>query len=125
MNRIGPNGLLAVATGFAFLLVVASVTLYGGDLPWWRHIVTGVVVVIAYILLQPMARKMMKTDRRPLVSAAAPDTAVWAAVYPGILIISAALPMLFPGTSFGLLVVIGAVIFGATIESARAARDAG
>lgn len=125
MNRIGPNGLLAVATGFAFLLVIASVTLYGSDLPWWRHIVTGVVVVIAYILLQPMARKMMKTERRPLVSAASPETAVWAAVYPGILIISAALPMLFPGTSFGLLVVIGAVIFGATIESVRAARDAG
>ena len=125
MNRIGPNGLLAVATGFAFLLVVASVTLYGGDQPWWRHVVTAVVVVIAYILLQPMARKMMKTERRPLVSAASPETAVWAAVYPGILIISAALPMLFPGTSFGLLVVIGAVIFGATIESARAASDAG
>ncbi|WP_122465200.1 MULTISPECIES: hypothetical protein [Brevundimonas] len=123
MNRIGPNGLLAVATAFAFLLVIASVTVYGGDQPWWRHIVTAVVVVIAYILLQPLARKLMKTERRPLVSAEAPDAAVWASIYPGILILSSALPMIFPGVSFGLLVVIGAVIFGATIESARAARD--
>ncbi len=124
MNRIGPNGLLAVATGFAFLLLVASVTTFSGDLPVWRHALTGAVVVVAYLLLQPLARKIMRTERRPLVSTDSPETAVWASAYPGVLILAAFLPFFFRGVSFGLLVVIAGVIFGATLNSLRAARDA-
>lgn len=122
MSRIGPNLLLAVATGFAFLLVVASVTLYGGDEPWWRHPATAVMVVLAYLALQPLTRRLMKTPRRPLVSREAPQSAIWAAAYPGLLILLAFLPLIFPGRGFGLLVIMAAVIFGATIDSALAAR---
>ena len=43
---------------------------------------------------------------------------MWAAIYPALIMLAAILPPLFPGVSFGLAVVIGAVILGSTIESA-------
>ena len=42
------------------------------------------------------------------------------------ILIAAAVPFLFPGLDFGLLVIIGAIFFGVTMESAiKAARMGG
>lgn len=122
MSRIGPNTLLAIASGLAFALLLMTLTVYSPVAPIWRHAATGIVVTAAFLLLQPVARRLSKTPRRPLVSREASESAVWAAIYPGVLILMAAIPLVFSTTGLGLLAVIGGVIFGATVDSVLTAR---
>lgn len=118
MKRIDPNVLLAVTTLFAVALLVMSATIFGPADPPWRYVATAAVVTVVFLALQPFVPRFMKLKKGPLVIAEAPSSAVWAAIYPGLIILAAALPPLFPGVSFGLAVVIAAVFLGSTIESA-------
>jgi hypothetical protein len=118
LKRIDPNVLLAVTTLFAVALLVMSATIFGPADPPWRYVATAAVVTVAFLVLQPFVPRFMKMKKGPLVIAEAPSSAVWAAIYPGLIILAAALPPLFPGVSFGLAVVIAAVFLGSTIESA-------
>ncbi len=118
MKRIDPNVLLAVTTLFAVSLLVMSATVFGPADPPWRYVATAAVVTVVFLALQPFVPRFMKLKKGPLVIAEAPSSAVWAAIYPGLIILAAALPPLFPGVSFGLAVVIAAVFLGSTIESA-------
>lgn len=118
MKRIDPNVLLAVTTLFALALLVMSATVFGPADPPWRYVATAAVVTVVFLALQPFAPRFMKMNKGPLVVAEARSSVIWAAVYPGLIILAAALPPLFPGVSFGLAVVIAAVFFGSTIESA-------
>ena len=118
MKRIDPNVLLAITTLFAVALLVMSATIFGPADPPWRYVATAAVVTVVFLVLQPFLPRFMKMKKGPLVIAEAPSSAVWAAIYPGLIILAAALPPLFPGVSFGLAVVIAAVFLGSTIESA-------
>ncbi|MBA3999285.1 hypothetical protein [Brevundimonas sp.] len=118
MKRIDPNVLLAITTLFAVALLVMSATIFGPADPPWRYVATAAVVTVAFLVLQPFVPRFMKMKKGPLVTREAPGSAVWAAIYPGLIILAAALPPLFPGVSFGLAVVIAAVFLGSTIESA-------
>ncbi|GAD57911.1 hypothetical protein IWC96_11365 [Brevundimonas sp. BAL450] len=118
MKRIDPNVLLAITTLFAVALLVMSATIFGPADPPWRYVATAAVVTVVFLVLQPFVPRFMKMKKGPLVIAEAPSSAVWAAIYPGLIILAAALPPLFPGVSFGLAVVIAAVFLGSTIESA-------
>jgi hypothetical protein len=117
LKRIDPNVLLAVTTLFAVALLVMSATIFGPADPPWRYVATAAVVTVVFLALQPFVPRFMKLKKGPLVIAEAPSSAVWAAIYPGLIILAAALPPLFPGVSFGLAVVIAAVFLGYTIES--------
>lgn len=125
MNRLEPNLLLAIATIFATALLVMTATMFGPGEAWFRHGLTAVVVVIAYLALQPLNRKLFKMDPPPMVHPEAPQTAVWAMIFPGLILLMAALPLFFPGVSFGLAVVIASVFTGAAIRSAIKARARG
>ena len=118
MKRIDPNVLLAITTLFAVALLVMSATIFGPADPPWRYVATAAVVTVAFLVLQPFVPRFMKMKKGPLVTREARASAVWAAIYPGLIILAAALPPLFPGVSFGLAVVIAAVFLGSTIESA-------
>jgi hypothetical protein len=118
LKRIDPNVLLAITTLFAVALLVMSATIFGPADPPWRYVATAAVVTVVFLVLQPFVPRFMKMKKGPLVIAEAPSSAVWAAIYPGLIILAAALPPLFPGVSFGLAVVIAAVFLGSTIESA-------
>ena len=75
----------------------------------------------AQFSLAPLERGFGQTlgnSVRRILLSSLPGAAVWAAIYPGLIMLAAILPPLFPGVSFGLAVVIGAVILGSTIESA-------
>ena len=65
---------------------------------------------------------MKRPVRAPLISPRNPATAVWAALFPMMILICAAAPVFWPGRDYGLLVIIAAVLFGATAESALKAR---
>ncbi|GEM_PF-244882 len=118
MKRIDPNVLLAVSTLFSLAVLVMSATIFGPADPPWRYVATAAVVTVAFLALQPFVPRFMKMKKGPLITREAPDTALWAAIYPGLIMLAAVLPPLFPGVSFGLAVVIGGVILGSTIESA-------
>ena len=125
MKRVDPNLLLAVATCLALGLLVMTTSVFEPADPAWRYVLTAVVVIVAYIALQPISQKMLKTHQPPMIIRDAPQTAVWAAIFPGLIILLAALPLLFPGVSFGLAVVIASVFAGATIRSAMKSRAEG
>lgn len=118
MKRIDANVLLAVSTLSALALLVMSATIFEPANPTWRYVATAAVVTVAFLAIQPFAPRFMKMNKGPLIRADVPTSAFWAAIYPGLIILSAALPPLFPGVSFGLAVVIAAVFFGSTVESA-------
>jgi len=118
LKRIDPNALLAVSTLLALAMLVMSATIFGPADPPWRYVATAAVVTVAFLALQPFVPRFMKMKKGPLITRDAPGTVLWAAVYPGLIMLAAVLPPLFPGVSFGLAVVVGGVILGSTIESA-------
>ena len=127
MKRLEPNLLLAVTTGFALLLVVITATVYGPAIGLIRNPLLAIICAGGYVLMNPMMLRMLKiTPRPPLIHPDAPGTAVWAALFPMMVIVAAAVPVFWPGHDYGLLVIIASIWFGSTAESAlKASRQAG
>lgn len=122
MNRLEPNLLLAVTTGFALVLVTLTASVYGAGDPL-RNLGLAVVCATSFVLLNPMLLRMMKiTPRPPMIHPDSPGTVAWAGIFPMMVISSAAIPVFWPGPDYGLLVIIAAVWFGVTVESAIKAR---
>ncbi len=123
MRRFEPNLLLAVTTGFALALVILTVSVYGAGEPL-RNVLLAVICAGGFVLLNPLMLRMMKIPPRPpLIHPDSRATAAWASLFPMLVSASAAIPVFWPGPDYGLLVIIAAVWFGATAESAlRAAR---
>lgn len=125
MKRLEPNLLLAVTTGFALLLVIITTTVSGPPVGLIRNPLVAILSAGGFVLLNPVLLRMMKNPPRPpLIHPAAPGTAVWATLFPLMVIIAAALPVFWPGPDYGLLVLIAAIWFGTTVESALKARRA-
>lgn len=127
MKRFEPNLLLAVTTGFALLLVVIVATVYGRPVGLIRNPLLAIICAGGFVLLNPILLRMMKiSPRPPMIHPDAPGTAAWATLFPLMVIISAAVPVFWPGHDYGLLIIIAAVWFGVTAESAiKARRQAG
>jgi len=123
--RIEPNLLLAITTGVAVALLVTTASVFGEPGQALKYAILAVVVSSAYVLLNGLWSRRMKLQRPPMIHAEAATTAVWASLFPLLVILSAGLPMLFPGHDYGLLVIIAAVWLGVTVESALKARQAG
>lgn len=127
MKRLEPNLLLAITTGFALLLVVITATVYGPPIGLVRNPLLAIICAGGFVLLNPILLRMMRIQPRPpMIHPDAPGTAVWATLFPMMVIVSAAVPVFWPGRDYGLLVIIAAVWFGVTAESAiKANRQAG
>lgn len=116
-----------MTTGFALLLVIITATAYGPPGGQIRNPLVAVLCAGGFVLLNPILLRMMKVSPRPpLIHPDAPGTAVWAALFPLMVIVAAAVPVFWPGPDYGLLVLIAAIWFGATARSAlKARRQAG
>lgn len=125
MTRIEPNLLLALTTGVAVALLVTTAAVFGEPGRALKYLVLAVVVPVSYVVLNGLWSRRMKLQRPPMVHAEAATTAVWASLFPLLVILAAAVPLLFPGHDYGLLVIIAAVWLGVTVESALKARQAG
>ncbi|MBU1386077.1 MAG: hypothetical protein KKC29_15820 [Alphaproteobacteria bacterium] len=123
MKRFEPNLLLALSTTLALVLVVVTSSVYGATFQLLRNTLLAIACTVGFVLLNPMLLKMMRiTPRPPMIYPDAPGTAVWAALFPLGVIFAAAVPVLWPGHDYSLLVIIAAVWTGAAIESALKAR---
>ena len=125
MKRIEPNLLLAITTGIALLLLILTASVFGQTGGAVKYALLVLVVVVAFIPLNAMLRKRMGWDRPPMIHAGAASTAAWASLFPMMVILSAAIPVFWPGHDYGLLIIIAALWFGVTVESALKARQSG
>lgn len=123
MIRIEPNLLLAIATGLPLLLLTLTATVYGEAGPEWRYpFLAGLYTLMFVTLNKPLSKLMkMRTDRPPMISMEVPMSVLWASIFPGIVMVMAAVPFLIRGFDYGLLVVIASVMFGFTVDSAMKA----
>ena len=123
MNRLEPNLLLAVSAGFALGMMVLTASAFGPENAMVRNPLLALVCAGGFVLLNPiLQRRIGQAARPPMIHADAPGGAVWAGLFPAIIIAFAAAPILWPGHDYGLLVIIAAVMFGVTAESAIRAR---
>jgi hypothetical protein len=123
LNRLEPNALLALSAAFALLLVVMATAVNGPAVALIRDPLLAIICAGGFVLLNPMLERAMKRpERPPMISSMQPATAAWAALFPMLILICAAVPVFWPGRDYGLLVIIAAVLFGATAESALKAR---
>lgn len=123
MNRLEPNLLLAITTGMALLLVVFATAAFGPPISLIRNPLLAIICAGGYVLLNPMlSRRLGQPPRPPLIHPDVRGAVGWATLFPMLLIASAAIPMIWPGHDYGLLVIIAAVWFGVTAESALKAR---
>lgn len=124
MKRLEPNLLLAVSTACSLILVLLTISVFGAPGQDLRNILLVVICTGGFVLLNPILLKMMKiTPRPPLIHRDSPATVLWAALFPMVIILGSALPVFWPGKDYGMLVLIAAIWFGATVESAiKAAR---
>ncbi|MNJ42104.1 hypothetical protein D3C77_370560 [compost metagenome] len=125
MKRIEPNLLLAVTTAIPLALLVATASLFGAPGQLLKYVIIAVLVPTAFVPLNGLLAKRMGTRRPPMIHPDAASTAVWASLFPALIILAAGVPVIFPGHDYGLLVIIAAVFFGGTVESAIKARQAG
>lgn len=121
MKRIEPNLLLAAAAALPLALLVLTATVFGAPGQGVKYAVIAVVCPVAFVLLNGLMRRG-KPGRPPMIHPEAPSTIVWAALFPGLIMLMALIPALFPGHDYGLLVLIAGIFMGLTLESAWKAR---
>ena len=125
MKRLEPNLLLAITTGFALVLALLTASFYGATGSLLRNLLLAVACAGGFVLLNPILLRMMKiAPRPPMIHPDSPGTTLWAALFPMVVLLCAAIPVFLPGHDYGLLVIIAAVWFGVTVESALKARRA-
>ncbi|MCA0368106.1 MAG: hypothetical protein LCH57_08605 [Proteobacteria bacterium] len=125
MSRLEPNALLALSTGVALVLLLMTASLFGEPGNTAKYLISAVICAGGFILLNGRVAQMMKRPAvEPMVRRDAPGTAVWAGLFPLIVIGMGCAPVFFAGHDYGLLVIIAAVIFGLTVDSAIRARRA-
>jgi hypothetical protein len=123
LKRLDANQLLALSTGCALIVLVLSAVVNAPEGKAVRYPILAGVCSVAYVVLNAFWARRTGIRRPPMVHPDNPGTAVWSSLFPLAILISAAIPFLFPGVDFGLLVIIGAIFFGVTMESAiKAAR---
>lgn len=123
MNRLEPNLLLAVATGIALALLVMTASVYGEPGGAVKYPIMAVVCAGLFVVLNSVLMRRLRRETPPMIHHAAPQTAIWAALFPLMVILAAGVPVFFPGHDYGLLIIIAAIWFGVTVESALKGRS--
>lgn len=122
LNRFEPNLLLAISTGVALILLVMTAGLYGMPGSQLRYALLAAICALVFVVANGPVSKVMRRDARPLIRRDAPATAAWAGLFPLLVIAAAVAPVFAPGRDYGLLIIIAAIWFGLTIDSALKAR---
>lgn len=124
MKRLEPNALLAATTVIALMFVVACASLVAPPERVLKYVALAFVAPLAFIALNAFMLKRRNRRPRVLIDPQAPGTAIWAGLFPGMVMASAVLPLLAPRADFGLMILIAGIYTGVTIESALQARRA-
>lgn len=118
MKSLEPNILLAVTTLVALVLLIMTASVFGEAGQTLKYVVLAAVCIPALVIGNGFLAKRSGRVSPPMVSREASATAVWAAIVPGLVMLFAVVPVIFGGFDYGLLVIIGTVLTGVTVESA-------
>ncbi len=118
MKSLEPNILLALTTLVALVLLVMTASVFGEPGQTLKYVILAAVCIPALVIGNGFLAKRSGRVSPAMVSREAPATAVWAAIVPGLVMLFALVPVIFGGFDYGLLVIIGAVLAGVTVESA-------
>lgn len=122
--RLEPNALLALATGCAMGVLICSAAIFGEQGHLLKYLISTVAVTAAYIPLDNWRRRRANQPARPLINLESTRSAMWSNLYPAAIGIAAFIPLFQPNKDYGLLIVIAAVWFAMTVNSALMARKA-
>lgn len=122
MKRIEPNLLLALSCLLTLSLVMLTGAMFGEPGGALKYPLMGAIVIVAFVIGNGMMQRRMGRVTPPLISLETPQTAVWAAILPFLLMLFAAVPVIWSGHDYGLLIIIGSVLTGVAVESAIKAR---
>ncbi|MBA4805967.1 hypothetical protein [Brevundimonas sp.] len=119
MNRLEPNILLAVSTGVALILLIVTASTFGEPGNMLKYVLSAAICTILFVALNGwLARLMKRPTPQPMINPTSPDTAVWAGLFPLLVMAAAVAPVFASGHDYGLLVIIASVLFGGTVDSA-------
>lgn len=119
MSRIEPNILLAISTGVALVLLLMTAITFGEPGNAAKYVLIAVICAVLFVAFNGVMNRMMKRESpRPMIQPGSPASAVWAGLFPLLAMIAAAVPVFLPGRDYGLLIIIAAVWFGVTADSA-------
>lgn len=124
MKRLEPNFLLAVSTVIALSLLIMTGAVYGAAGGAIKYPIIAVICVVAFVIGNGMMAGRTGRVTPPMISLEAPATAVWAGLFPIVVMLFAAVPLIWSGHDYGLLIIIASVMAGVTVESALKARKA-
>ena len=122
--RLEPNLLLSISTGIALVLLIMTAALFGEAGGAVKYPIIAAVCVIAFVIGNGLLGRRMGRVTQPMIHLEAPTTAAWASIFPLLVILFAGIPLIWSGHDYGLLIIIAAVIFGLTVESALKAHKA-
>ena len=125
MNRLEPNLLLATTCVTILILLLVTASTFGVPGGAVKYPLMAAICVIAFIIGNSLLQRQMKRTTPPMISLDAPRSAAWAGLFPMVLMILAGIPVFWTGHDYGLMIIIGSVMTGLTIESAIKARKAG
>lgn len=114
--------MLAVTMAIALALLITTASVYGPPDGAVRYPIMAVICAGLYVLLNGWVMRRMNRWTPPMVHSEAPTTALFSSLFPLAIMLAAAIPVFFPAHDYGLLIIIGSVFLGVTIESALKAR---
>ncbi|MDB5421611.1 MAG: hypothetical protein JWR59_1558 [Brevundimonas sp.] len=125
MKRLEPNLLLALTCLMTLALLILTGSVFGVPGGALKYPLMAAICIIAFIIGNGLLQRQMKRTTPPMISLDNPRSAAWAGLFPMVLMILAGIPVFWTGHDYGLLIIIGSVMTGLTIESALKARKAG
>ena len=120
MNR-NVNILLAVTSVLALFLVTFSAISTASAERAPVYLACALFSALGFMLLNGLWMHSRKRKPKPLIDRHAPATIVMAMVFPLVIIVSAALPLIGPNGDYGLMLIMAGVWTGLTLQSGRAA----
>ncbi len=124
MKRFEPNLLLAVTCAVTLALLLLTASVFGEPGGAIKYPLMAAICIIAFVIGNGLIQQRTKRVTPPMIAFDNPRSAAWAGLFPMVLMFLAGVPVFWPGHGYGLLVIIGAVMTGLTVESALKARGA-
>ncbi|MFC5343777.1 hypothetical protein ACETK8_11105 [Brevundimonas staleyi] len=124
MKRLEPNLVLAASTVIALALLISTAALFGAPGGAVKYPIIALICVVAFVIGNGMMAVRMGRVSPPMISLENPATALFAGGFPIVVMLFAAIPLIWSGHDYGLLIIIASVMAGVTVESALKARRA-
>lgn len=124
MKRLEPNLVLAASTVLALALLISTAALFGEPGGAVKYPIIALICVVLFVIGNGMMAARMNRVSPPMISLENPATALFAGGFPIVVMLFAAIPLIWSGHDYGLLIIIASVMAGVTIESALKARKA-